>query len=128
MENRQANNNGFGSGFFLGIIIGILATLLFTTKKGREVLHTLTDRSMDKITELETQLKTAKQEIVDELEEEDDYVEAEERIPVEPEPEPKPERKILARTEEEAPEVRPVHHTKHEEKGPVKKFFRIKKS
>lgn len=142
MENKQPNNNGLGNGFLLGLVVGILATLLFTTKKGREVLHTLTDRGMDKFTELEKQLNNAKQEITEELEEEDDYVEIEERqAPPEPEPtpsspdkievqsEPKPEKKILAQSAPTAHEVRPVQHTKHEEKAsPVKKFFRIKKS
>lgn len=130
MENKQANTHGTGNGFLLGVIVGILATLLFTTKKGRRVLQTLTDHGMEKFSEIETKLQSAKQEFADEIEEEDDYVEVEERTPA---PEPKPEKKILARAQTHTSE--PVEHhaapaktEKEGEKGSVKKFFRIKKS
>lgn len=50
MEHKQHHGNG---GFLLGILIGVAITLLFTTKRGRRVLKTLTDEGMDKIGSLE---------------------------------------------------------------------------
>lgn len=51
MEHRNTNNAG--GGFILGILIGVLITLLFTTKKGRKILKTITDEGMDKINNFE---------------------------------------------------------------------------
>ena len=46
-------NNNSNSGFLFGVLIGVLLTLLFTTKKGRKILKTITDEGIDKITNLE---------------------------------------------------------------------------
>ncbi len=41
-----------GNGFLFGIIVGVLLTLLFTTKKGRNILKTLADEGVDSISDL----------------------------------------------------------------------------
>lgn len=41
-----------GNGFLFGIIVGVLLTLLFTTKKGRNILKTLADEGVDSINDL----------------------------------------------------------------------------
>ncbi len=50
MEHKHNNSSG---GFLFGILVGVAITLLFTTKKGRKILKTLTDEGFDKISGLE---------------------------------------------------------------------------
>lgn len=51
MDNRNAHTSG--GGFLLGVLIGVLIALLFTTKKGRRILKSLTEEGMDKISNIE---------------------------------------------------------------------------
>lgn len=46
-------NNHAGGGFLFGLLVGIALTLLFTTKKGRKILKTLTDEGLDRMSSLE---------------------------------------------------------------------------
>lgn len=48
-SDHQSNN----SGFILGLLTGAVITLFLTTKKGRDLLHTVTDESSDLFAELE---------------------------------------------------------------------------
>ena len=50
---QQQKNNGSFHGFILGLIIGVVVTLLFTTKKGRQILRTLTEEGLSKFSEVE---------------------------------------------------------------------------
>lgn len=75
MENKNNYNNSVGSGFLLGVLIGVILTLLITTKKGREILKDLMDRSMQKIMELEN--LAAKDNNSSLTEEENDFVKTE---------------------------------------------------
>lgn len=55
MENKQHNSrhaNGL-NGFFFGVIVGVALALLFTTKKGRQILRTLADEGINKLSEWE---------------------------------------------------------------------------
>ncbi len=90
MENKKNNHDESGNGFLLGTVIGSIATLLFTTKKGREIIKELTEKGIEKFSELEEALKTDK---VIEVIEESDYVVPELRPVVDTEP----EKKILAK-------------------------------
>lgn len=60
-NNINTNKNAAGSGFLLGFILGILFTLLLTTRKGREILKELLDKSIQKIADLEDSLEKVKQ-------------------------------------------------------------------
>jgi gas vesicle protein len=77
MENKNKNHDS-GNGFLLGVVVGSIATLLFTTKKGRQILKELTDRGIESISELEKKLKNA-EEPLQVIEEENDYSEPEMR-------------------------------------------------
>src|SRR5689334_17105967 len=59
MDKKQHNQqqNSLGGGFLLGLVIGILVTLLFTTKKGRELLKEWTEKGINKLTDLENIIK-----------------------------------------------------------------------
>lgn len=48
-ERHQNQHGGASQAFIVGIVIGVALTLLFTTKKGRKILHTITSEGMDKI-------------------------------------------------------------------------------
>lgn len=66
MDNKHAH--GGGNGFLFGVLIGILIALLFTTKKGRKILKSLTEEGMDKFTSLEDLLeKRLKEEDTDDM-------------------------------------------------------------
>lgn len=63
--------------FLLGVLIGVAITLLFTTKKGRRILKTLTDEGMDKISKWEDILykaQTQPMEEAGEMMDGEDYV------------------------------------------------------
>ena len=49
---QQRSNNPL-NGFVLGLIVGVLVTLLFTTKKGRQIVRTLTEEGLHKFSEVE---------------------------------------------------------------------------
>lgn len=44
--------NSSGSSFFAGFVMGVLVTLLFTTKKGRKILKTLTEEGRQAFEEM----------------------------------------------------------------------------
>lgn len=70
MDNKNKNHES-GNGFLFGVLLGSLATLLFTTKRGREILKELTDKGVEKVSELEKRLKEV--EVIEEVEE-NDYI------------------------------------------------------
>lgn len=72
MQNKNNTNtdNRTGSGFLLGFILGILVTVLLTTRKGREILKELLDKSIQKLTDIEYSFEKNKQKPY----EENDYV------------------------------------------------------
>lgn len=116
-QNNHTNGHGFGNGFILGLLVGIVATLLLTTKKGREILHELTEKGLDRFSDIEARLQETatktKSEIVktqreyDELEEEEGDFLPEEPLPV--------------KLAEEISESKETHHEKehrHEHSHP----------
>lgn len=82
-RNQEDHQGGSFHPFLLGVIVGVALTLLFTTKKGRKILKTLTDQGMDKIEKWEEVLykkmpATEEVEEVDEMMQAQDYEAAEE--------------------------------------------------
>lgn len=57
MDQKHDHHHGSGNGFLLGFLLGVLVTLLFTTKKGREVLRLLTEKGLEKFSDLEDVLE-----------------------------------------------------------------------
>lgn len=98
MENQNNNHNQNSNGFLLGLLIGGVATLIFTTKKGRELARELTELGIEKISDLQEKIDEAVVEYEDIPGE--DYVEPAER-PSEPPVLEKP--KLLAK--EAAPPI-----------------------
>jgi gas vesicle protein len=119
MEDKNNNNQNSGSGFLLGLVIGSVTTLLFTTKKGRELVKEMTDSALDKFSELQEGLDEAVD--IEELEG-DDYIEREER-PSQKEEEPK----LLAveKASETEGESKATHPPVKATKS-VKRFFKKK--
>lgn len=137
MENKNNHQNGFGNGFILGLLVGIVATLFITTKRGRELFKELTEKGLDRFSDLEDKLHEKTESFKDEyedLEEGDDYV---------PEPrEVQPERKAEPRYIAHEPARNASHSDaggeKHESKNghasngssnkpsSVRRFFRKK--
>lgn len=76
MDNKHNSYNAPGNGFLMGVIVGGIATLLFSTKKGREIVREIVDIGIEKYSDLQKNINDAV-----ELEEvvEDDYVEPESR-------------------------------------------------
>ena len=108
---HHSNNNHNGNGFLFGLLLGGVVTLLFTTKKGREVVKDLADRGLDKFSELQDEFEEARGEFEDI--DGDDYVQ----------PEPL-EKKVIneVKKEMQIPTPNPQKH-------PAKRFFRrVKKS
>lgn len=103
MEQQQKQQGG--NGFIFGFILGIIVALLFTTKRGREILRDISEKGIDKLSKLEALAKQASEttltEELDAFEDEDDYVE-----PVKPAPVAKPVQKEEpeVRSDEPAPE------------------------
>lgn len=140
MEKQQHNHNGLGNGFMLGLLVGVVVTLLFTTKKGREVLKTLTERGADEISELKSRLNEVREQVEEDLDDpeetEIDFVEIEERLPDEEEEKPPVKKLIVHHADHEGHEHEAPHHTEKEheepkeepEKKKPRSFFRIKKS
>lgn len=71
MENRQQQHGVSITGFLLGVLVGVLVTLLFTTKKGRMLLKTLTDEGLNKVSFLEDLLNETNEEDIIEGEQAD---------------------------------------------------------
>lgn len=60
------------NGFILGLVVGVLVTLMFTTKKGRQILRALTEEGLSRFTEVEDILHAMEDdgEFADSMEEE----------------------------------------------------------
>lgn len=76
---QQIKSGSSLNGFVLGLVVGVLITLLFTTKKGRQILQTLTEEGMNKFNEVEDIIKAMEEdgEIVNPEEEMDEPLESE---------------------------------------------------
>ena len=128
MENHDKSNPS-GNGFLFGVILGAVATLLFTTKKGREIVKDLTEKGADKLSELQKNIDKA----VEEGEaEENDYLEPEDRPKQQIEPE-KP--KLLAKEPSSGSKIKTekvrtekVNSPSSSPERAVKRLFRMKKS
>jgi gas vesicle protein len=71
MEDKHGHNHQPNNGFLMGAIVGAVATLLFTTKKGREIVREISDKGIEKLSEWENSIQ-----VQDSLEEsENDYIE-----------------------------------------------------
>jgi hypothetical protein len=74
------HKSSHGNGFLLGVILGVIVTLLFTTKKGREIVKILTEKGLDKFSDLQKVMNEATSDVEEELielveeESEGDYV------------------------------------------------------
>jgi gas vesicle protein len=123
MNNKDENyRNQGGSGFLIGVVLGGVLTLLFTTKKGREILKDLTEKGLEKFSEIQDSLDVT---VVEEVDGED-YLEVEDR------PSPKEDSRLLASesgTEEENKVENgkaTQEHVKTESAKSVKRFFKKK--
>ena len=80
MDQRETKQHGGGNGFIFGVIVGVLVALLFTTKKGREILRDVSEKIITKLSNMEENAKQADDisELFDEIDtEEEDYVKSE---------------------------------------------------
>lgn len=71
MERRNQQSNGLGCGFLLGVIVGVLLALLFTTKRGREILKDVLEQGVEKFSDLERLMKEQQAKETTETEESD---------------------------------------------------------
>lgn len=124
MNNKDENYRNYGgSGFLIGVVLGGILTLLFTTKKGREILKDLTEKGLEKFSEIQDSLDDVT--VVEEVDEED-YLEAEDR------PSAKEESSLLASESgtEDKNRIENNHsnqeHAKTESAKSVKRFFKKK--
>jgi hypothetical protein len=135
MEEKHNHNHAQGNGFMLGLIVGAGVTLLFTTKKGRQLFNYMTEKGLDSFAQLQATMDAQRIETDDE---ESDYIAVTER-PAAPEPE-KEAPKVTAHKkhpveEEDNGKDEPVHvkqytedePEKSEPKKPSRSFFRRKK-
>lgn len=53
MNNHEHKGGGFLNGFLWGLLIGGGLALLFTTKKGRKIIRTVTEGGLESIAEVE---------------------------------------------------------------------------
>jgi gas vesicle protein len=138
---EEKHHQGGSNGFLAGVIVGVVITLLFTTKKGREIFKETVDRAIDKSNNLQDKVETKldEQEVFDDEEDGDDYIKPE--LPAPPAEPAKEVRYLANETREEIDDVEeeaPVER-KHAEpkvavekeapkKSSVRKFFKLKKS
>lgn len=57
MEDRNHHHETPGNGFLMGVIVGAATTLLFTTKKGREIVKDITEKGFERFSDLQTALE-----------------------------------------------------------------------
>ncbi len=77
---EKQNDHSQKGGLFLGILVGVAATLFVTTKKGRKMLHALSEEGVGKFGEWEKVLKDVADAIEDDdFVDGDDYIVKEER-------------------------------------------------
>ncbi len=76
MDQRETKQQGGGNGFIFGVIVGVLIALLFTTKKGREILRDVSEKIISKLSKMEQYANQTDDisELFDEIDEEEDYV------------------------------------------------------
>lgn len=115
---KNNNSNITGNGFLMGVIVGAVGTLLFTTKKGREIVREITDKGLEKFSDFEIALEDNAQEL--EGIESGDYIDSTEPIVI----------GKLKLTKQEKPEkVNIPKNSKMEaSKTKVKRYFRLKKN
>jgi|SRR3989344_4339112 len=67
MENNKQSGggNGFLAGLILGVVIGAAIVFFLFTKKGKDIIKTITDEGLDKISDLESILEDASEDILD---------------------------------------------------------------
>ena len=113
MEDKQQHHGG-GSGFLFGIVVGAAVTLLFTTKKGREVFKTITEEGVSKV---RRKIEETKEQLGDfeDMDEAEDYIEPEER---------EPEKEVRHLAEGARSEPHNKEESKKEETKSPRKFFR----
>lgn len=127
MENHDKSNNS-GNGFLIGLILGSVATLLFTTKKGREIVRDLTEKGVGKLSEIQENIDKA---VVAEEAVENDYLEPKDRQGEHIEPE-KP--KLLAKESTSSSNIKTEKRRVEKSSQPpkperaVKRLFRMNKS
>jgi hypothetical protein len=124
---EKQNENSQKGGLFLGILVGVAATLFVTTKKGRKMLHALSEEGLGKFGEWEKVLKDVADAIDDEdFVDGDDYIVKEERrsvdlheepivrrVPDSPHHERKEMREEPQVVVNETPPIPQVHHVTH---------------
>lgn len=114
MEDKHHHGNS--SGFLAGVIVGVVITLLFTTKKGREIFKDTINKALDKFSDLQNKIE---EEVVydDEDEEGNDYVKPE----PDPKEKPKEVRYIASETENEVTPEKPAEsEARSERPAPAK--------
>lgn len=115
MDKKQHNQqqNSLGGGFLLGLVLGVLVTLLFSTKRGRELLKEWTEKGITKLSDLETIIKQQTEQSAKQPEKsETDYIQKDQK-------QKEQERKLIAQ-EAEVIEEKPVPQTpKKEEQKPL---------
>lgn len=108
----QQKNGQSPNGFLFGLIVGVLLTLLFTTKKGRQILHTLTEEGMNKFSNVEDILHAMEEEdVYDDV----DEVQANEFVN-------ETEKETMEQHQAEEPTKKPAHPIKRLTDG--HRFFR----
>src|SRR3989344_2421658 len=67
MENNKQSGggNGFLAGLILGVVIGAAIVFFLFTKKGKDIIKTITDEGLDKISDLESILEDTSEDILD---------------------------------------------------------------
>lgn len=68
----SSHSSGFGNGIVVGMVLGAVFVLLFTTKKGRQILHLLSEEGFDKVKDWEKILDEL--DLDDSEEMDDDYL------------------------------------------------------
>ena len=71
MERKNQQSGGNGGGFLLGVIVGVLITLLFTTKRGREIFKDVLEHGVEKFSNLEDLMREVQEKEAVEPEEND---------------------------------------------------------
>lgn len=118
MEQRENKQHGGGNGFIFGVIVGVLVALLFTTKKGREILRDVSEKIITKLSSMEEYAKQADDisELFDEIDtDEKDYVKSDPQAAAEVQ---KEEPKVVVKEVSKKPAVAEV---KKEAPKPVAK-------
>jgi gas vesicle protein len=120
MDFRENKHNNAGNGFLFGVVVGGITTLLFTTKKGREIVKEVTERGLDKFSEIQRDLNQAVE--FEEIDG-DDYIDREERSEV-TDKDPKLLASDSKKTDSPAGEE---SIKKSSSKSPIRRFFKSSK-